>query len=539
MKEKNIRELAKRMGLITVEDMCQYTIAHLVVKIANKVNELIGEVGRFETDVQETLKTQNENIQYLLGEGLHLEVGNIFDGWVQDGTFDTLINQTALKKVNNRIDETNAQLSQIKKDINSLLYYPRLDGEIDDQNRFLRAIDGTSTGGKLLIPSGTYQLNDYITLTKSIEIQGDGMFSTLINGGGIKIESSNITINDLSVNCPQKANAFQANQTKVSNIRINRCRGIARDHSFLFESYYGTVQNVIVQDCISDASIHGFISKAYDVKFINCKANNHTSGFAFGMISDNIPGVDNVANAFFNMIENCSAYNCGSGVRSYCRDKWEQTCVPRCYNNRVNGFIALDCVNPISIGEETTPNDYQSIYRIEYTTVTGVQDFGTKQGVYSVNLANTYRCILDNCTLIYDVRQSENVVDNVIGNIVTKNVVNPNTSTISINSPKSYEVNTSLNSSIELYLQGESSDSSVVKFVGSPKNGNIITVLVRNAGRDTFGGFDTTNTIVDTSQHNILKTGITFNHGQVTQWMWIRGLNKWMCIYASNLINLA
>ena len=81
MKEKNIRELAKRMGLITVENMCQYTITQLVVMVANKVNELVDEVWRFETDVQETLKTQNENIQYLLGEGLHLEVGNIFDEW--------------------------------------------------------------------------------------------------------------------------------------------------------------------------------------------------------------------------------------------------------------------------------------------------------------------------------------------------------------------------------------------------------------------------------------------------------------------------
>ena len=113
MKEKNIRELAKRMGLVTVEDMCQYTIAQLVVKIANKVNELVNEVWRFETDVQEILKTQNENIQYLLGEGLHLEVENIFDGWVQDGTFDTLLNQSAVKKVNDRIDETNAQLSEL------------------------------------------------------------------------------------------------------------------------------------------------------------------------------------------------------------------------------------------------------------------------------------------------------------------------------------------------------------------------------------------------------------------------------------------
>ena len=118
MKEKNIRELAKHMGLITVEDMCQYTIAQLVVKIANKVNELVNEVWRFETDVQEIMKSQNENIQYLLGKGLLLEVESVFDGWLEDGTFDTLINQSALKKVNARIDETNAQLSQIESGVN-------------------------------------------------------------------------------------------------------------------------------------------------------------------------------------------------------------------------------------------------------------------------------------------------------------------------------------------------------------------------------------------------------------------------------------
>ena len=112
MKEKNIRELAKRMGLITVENMCQYTIPQLVLMVANKVNELIDGVGQFESDVDEIVKSQNEKIQHLLGEGLLLEVENVFNGWFKDGTFDTLINQSALKKVNERIDETKVQLSQ-------------------------------------------------------------------------------------------------------------------------------------------------------------------------------------------------------------------------------------------------------------------------------------------------------------------------------------------------------------------------------------------------------------------------------------------
>lgn len=148
VKEKNIRELAQRMGLISVENMCQYTIAQLVYMVANKVNELIDEVGQFESDILETVKTQNENIQYLLGEGLNLEVENIFNGWIQDGTFDTLINQTALKKVNERIGETNAQLSTKASEKALAVERARIDS-------LTRLGEGSTTGDAELIDART------------------------------------------------------------------------------------------------------------------------------------------------------------------------------------------------------------------------------------------------------------------------------------------------------------------------------------------------------------------------------------------------
>ena len=189
MKEKNIRELAKRMGLVTVEDMCQYTIAQLVVKIANKVNELVGEVWRFETDVQEMLKTQNENIQYLLGEGLHLEVATVFEGWMEDGTFDTLINQTALKKVNDRIDETNAHLSYIES-TNTIItgVIPlTINPTFDNAPIIQEAINNLNPYERLTLPKGEYNCLTTIDMTRlaegtKIDFQGVLRFTGNING---------------------------------------------------------------------------------------------------------------------------------------------------------------------------------------------------------------------------------------------------------------------------------------------------------------------------------------------------------------------
>ena len=76
-----IKNVAQRLGIITVEDMERYTALELIMMIANKIND------------------HSDKIQYLLDEGLLSEVEQIFDEWLQDGTYDKLINQSALKKV--------------------------------------------------------------------------------------------------------------------------------------------------------------------------------------------------------------------------------------------------------------------------------------------------------------------------------------------------------------------------------------------------------------------------------------------------------
>ena len=272
MKEKNIRELAKRMGLITVEDMCQYTIAQLVVKIANKVNELVDEVWRFETDVQEIVKTQNENIQYLLGEGLHLEVENIFDGWVNDGTFDTLLNQSALKKVNDRIDETNAQLSQINDDINNNWYIVK---KSDDLQTIL------NTKKMVFIPN-VFE----IETTKTLRTGMDGQY----------IKGMNSVIKNTSTPSSNVSNRVSTLVVEHKNVTLD---GLV----FIGEQSYNP--STTIEDIATGHNVYIHANDNAMCVIKNCSAINGYNGFTCES------GTSNVA------ITNCTTTNCEHGIQIF------------------------------------------------------------------------------------------------------------------------------------------------------------------------------------------------------------------------------
>ena len=137
-----IKDVAQRLGIITVEDMERYTALELIMMIANKVNEF-----------NETINDQNEKIQYLLSEGMLSEVEQIFNEWTQDGTFDRLINESALQDVNNRV-ETVRSRTLYMRDI------PREKDETDDTGRIRRAFDMVRTKGykTIFFNSGDYIL---------------------------------------------------------------------------------------------------------------------------------------------------------------------------------------------------------------------------------------------------------------------------------------------------------------------------------------------------------------------------------------------
>ena len=98
---KNVMSL----GLITEDDVKRLTAIELMLLIIERINGLLNHVEMIDAKLIKLL----EDIKATTIEELNK--------WKQDGSFDALINQSALKKITERIDETNAQLTDVENEL--------------------------------------------------------------------------------------------------------------------------------------------------------------------------------------------------------------------------------------------------------------------------------------------------------------------------------------------------------------------------------------------------------------------------------------
>lgn len=137
-----ITDIAIKLNLITADDICQYSVVELVYKIINKVNEVIEVIG-----------IQNDDIQYLLNDGMPEEVMTHFNKILNDGTLESFINQTVLSNINKKVDDTNKAL-QSKVTVNQagVISSVMLSQEVKEQ----------MTGGSVAVVGKNAVLNENI-----------------------------------------------------------------------------------------------------------------------------------------------------------------------------------------------------------------------------------------------------------------------------------------------------------------------------------------------------------------------------------------
>lgn len=194
---KNVMNL----GIITADDVKRLTAVELMLLIIERTNGLLqyletyvqGNDARINaldskyqqiTDEIKKLILDNETyFNTIIKENLEDIAIDQFNEWLVDGTLESLINETALKSVNDRIDETNAKLS----DIAIVMYECVGDGIADNSTIIQDVIDRVDNHATLIFLDGVFNLNnniDYkgktikILVSAKTEFVGVGRFPT-------------------------------------------------------------------------------------------------------------------------------------------------------------------------------------------------------------------------------------------------------------------------------------------------------------------------------------------------------------------------
>ena len=162
---KNVMNL----GIITDDDVKRLTSIELMMLIIERTNGLLNHVE----NIDEKLAILLENIETTTNEVLHR--------WTEDGTFDTLLNQSALKMVNDRIDETNAQFSQtVKQGQPSSI----------ELNMLSQSVKEVLTGGSVAVVGA--EMVDYINMNES-SVKLDTLNEEIFNDKTVKTYNATYT----------------------------------------------------------------------------------------------------------------------------------------------------------------------------------------------------------------------------------------------------------------------------------------------------------------------------------------------------------
>lgn len=308
--------------------------------------------------------------------------------------------------------------------INVLLLGLKNDGETDNYALLTEVMSNLPDGSKLFFPEGEYILSDNFAFRKQVHIEGikplyengNLLKGTVFNGGGIYFRkgSSGSTVKNLGVMNLNRPNGVDIRE-EISNISIDNCLTIARDHGILLESYTGLVRDIAVTNCQTFDGIHGFISKAKNVNFINCQANNHTS-WGFGIISDNISGASNIGAAINNKISDCRSIKCGVAFSQYKRDYFGDGSTFECSRNQFSNCSAINCITPLSLGDpvgDTGGGKYTS-YSVSETTIT---NFTESDSVNPIRIYQTDNLNISGLSLSQSMLMKR--ADNNLGPVIT------------------------------------------------------------------------------------------------------------------------
>lgn len=237
----HINELKTAINEISVYDLNTYTAIELYYRIANKLNEVINELLRYEIAVSEQIIEQNNCLQYLLNEGLKIEVVDKINSMVADGTMDTIINHNIFNALNNKIDNME------RKMVCNIEEFRETDDETYT-NIFKKAV---ASGKTVLLEDKNYEINETLNMKAFTCLKGG-------NNTIITINTNNVMIN-LGHSCTLENIRFIVNSDVTDSILSINTEKIAESIN----------ENTIYNYCLDKAILNIKLKDLIIIKTLN------------------------------------------------------------------------------------------------------------------------------------------------------------------------------------------------------------------------------------------------------------------------------
>ena len=93
------------------------TDTEIIMKVIDKLNLVILNFNDLENKLTNRMKTVEKDVNYYLDTGLKLEVSKKLDEMVQDGTFNSVINEELLEEINNQVLNNTEDIKILKETI--------------------------------------------------------------------------------------------------------------------------------------------------------------------------------------------------------------------------------------------------------------------------------------------------------------------------------------------------------------------------------------------------------------------------------------
>ena len=91
------------------------TQTEIIMQIIEKINLVILNFNNLENQTLKNMKNLDKQVNYYLDSGMKLEVSKKINEMVEDGSFNSIINNELLYDLNNQISDIKEEIEELKK----------------------------------------------------------------------------------------------------------------------------------------------------------------------------------------------------------------------------------------------------------------------------------------------------------------------------------------------------------------------------------------------------------------------------------------